>query len=150
MSNRTYHNVTIDEVKAVLEPLGFKLISLVGVMELVFAKRVDQDDQQLSLRVFTGINQDGNSRGCGDDAMRVALFWRDSKTGKVVSCGGDKRVNRIQTWKKNLVARLERWQDALPQHTCEKCGSPMILRTSRHGDFLGCASYPTCTATRKV
>jgi DNA topoisomerase-1 len=33
---------------------------------------------------------------------------------------------------------------------CEKCGSPMILRDSKRGPFLGCSSFPKCRATRQV
>ena len=27
---------------------------------------------------------------------------------------------------------------------CEKCGKPMILRSSARGEFLGCSGYPKC------
>jgi DNA topoisomerase-1 len=33
---------------------------------------------------------------------------------------------------------------------CEKCGSPMILRDSKRGPFLGCSAFPKCRATRQV
>ena len=27
---------------------------------------------------------------------------------------------------------------------CDKCGKPMVLRTSKRGEFLGCSGYPKC------
>lgn len=27
---------------------------------------------------------------------------------------------------------------------CEKCGSPMVIRTGKFGEFLACSNYPTC------
>lgn len=27
---------------------------------------------------------------------------------------------------------------------CEKCGSPMVIRTGRFGEFLACSNYPAC------
>jgi DNA topoisomerase-1 len=33
---------------------------------------------------------------------------------------------------------------------CDKCGSPMILRFSRRGPFLGCGAYPKCKNIMKV
>ena len=27
---------------------------------------------------------------------------------------------------------------------CEKCGKPMVLRSSKRGYFLGCSGYPKC------
>ncbi len=31
---------------------------------------------------------------------------------------------------------------------CEKCGSPMVLRTGRYGSFYACSKYPTCKFTK--
>lgn len=31
---------------------------------------------------------------------------------------------------------------------CPKCGSPMLLRTSKFGQFYGCSRYPSCKGTR--
>jgi DNA topoisomerase-1 len=33
---------------------------------------------------------------------------------------------------------------------CEKCGSPMILRDSKRGPFLGCSSFPKCRSTKMM
>ncbi len=33
---------------------------------------------------------------------------------------------------------------------CEKCGSKMVVRTSRFGKFLACPNYPTCKNTKPV
>lgn len=144
MSRRTFHNVSIDEIEAVLLPRGFKCINdkLPNVVERVYAKRVDQDDLQLSLRVFTGI-EGSQSRDCGEDAIRIVLFYRDPKSGKVVKVSGEKRVNRIQTWQKNLELRLDKWDD-FPSQKCPKCGSPMVKRNGKFGVFNGCSNWPAC------
>jgi DNA topoisomerase-1 len=33
---------------------------------------------------------------------------------------------------------------------CEKCGSPMLIRRSRRGPFLGCSKYPRCRGTAEL
>jgi len=33
---------------------------------------------------------------------------------------------------------------------CEKCGKPMVLRSSKAGRFLGCSGYPDCKGTRPL
>ncbi|MHB0936753.1 MAG: type I DNA topoisomerase [Armatimonadota bacterium] len=33
---------------------------------------------------------------------------------------------------------------------CEKCGSPMALRTSKRGQFLGCSGFPKCRSIQKL
>ncbi len=35
------------------------------------------------------------------------------------------------------------------EHTCEQCGSPMIIRWGRNGSFLACQAYPKCRNTRE-
>src|SRR5579871_2400309 len=33
---------------------------------------------------------------------------------------------------------------------CPDCGGPMRLRSTKTGDFLGCANYPKCTGVREA
>ena len=33
---------------------------------------------------------------------------------------------------------------------CEKCGSPMVVRTGRYGSFYACSRYPECKTTRQI
>ena len=33
---------------------------------------------------------------------------------------------------------------------CDKCGSPMVIRTGRRGRFLACSAYPKCRNTRPL
>jgi DNA topoisomerase-1 len=35
------------------------------------------------------------------------------------------------------------------EHTCEKCGSPMVIKWGRNGEFLACSGYPECKNTRE-
>ena len=32
---------------------------------------------------------------------------------------------------------------------CPKCGSPLVLRTGKYGEFLGCSNYPRCRYTQE-
>lgn len=145
----TYHNVTLEEIRNFLEPQGFEVVDTKKynpadrTQEIVFGKRVDQDDLALTLRIFTGINPTGNSRDVGKDAIRVALFYLRPDF-KIVEIGGSKRVNRVGSWKKNLQSRLDEWHNFLPKEKCKKCGMPLYPKTGKHGTFLACAGYPEC------
>jgi DNA topoisomerase-1 len=35
------------------------------------------------------------------------------------------------------------------EHKCEKCGSPMVIKWGRNGEFLACSGYPECKNTRE-
>lgn len=152
----TYYNISENEMREFLEGQGFSQIKLPRTIELVFAKRVDQDDLPLSLRVFTGINPSGSSRAVGKDAIRVTLFMRTRQAirfedvpSNIIKLGGSKRVHRVENWKKNLQSRIDSWLDFMPKHKC-KCGSPMVPRNGENGKFLGCSQYPNCKNTRSL
>lgn len=146
----TYQNISLDDMGEFLELQGFKPLNVAGTVERVFGKRVDQDNTQMTLRVYTGINPNGASRDVGEDAIRVNLFMR-TPTGTVLKIGGSKRVHRVEGWRKNLQDRLDNWLEYLPEHTCE-CGLPMIPRKSKKSKekFLGCCSWPLCKKTKKI
>lgn len=143
-----YVNVTQDDIEAFLQPQGFKKLTLAGVTELVYGKRVDVDGRQLTLRVYTGINPSGNSRGVGEDAIRCTVFWRNDE-GTVKMIGGSRRVHRVKGWKKNLQNRLDKFAEQLGP-SCPNCNSPMVLRDGKRGEFWGCSNYPECKSTKPV
>src|SRR3990172_3417591 len=33
---------------------------------------------------------------------------------------------------------------------CENCGSPMLIKFGRFGEFLACSNYPDCRTTREI
>ncbi len=152
----TFTPITQQDAEAFLFPQGFAPVTLDGVSELVYGKRVDRDGLTLSLRVYTGINPNGESREKGTDAIRVTLFWR-RPDGEIKMASGSKRVHRVEGWRKNLQARIDTIQ---PGRACTevhvvdgkpvKCGAPMVERKSKRGKFLGCTNYPHCKGTAPV
>jgi DNA topoisomerase I len=38
-------------------------------------------------------------------------------------------------------------QEIATEHTCEKCGRPMVIKWGRMGEFLACSGYPECRNT---
>lgn len=99
--------------------------------------------ERLALVVYSSIDErTGFSRDSGNDAIRVVLMWEDKKssTEKWKAIGSTKRVNRIQTWRKNLKKRLSNWKDML-EGQCSDCGAPLTVRRGEFGKFLGCSRY---------
>ncbi len=42
-------------------------------------------------------------------------------------------------------------QQAIPtDEICENCGSPMVIKFGRFGQFLACSKYPECKTTREI
>lgn len=40
--------------------------------------------------------------------------------------------------------------DEMSDEVCEKCGSPMVVRTGRYGKYLACSNYPNCSNIRSL
>ena len=116
---------------------GFHRIHIKSTIEIVYAKIVKPN---VSLRVYSSIVA-GESRGIGEDAIRVCLFWRKTKTDKPIMIGTSKRVHRVLGWRKNLDDRINKWVDMLGPE-CKKCGSPTVYKTKYK--FFGCSMYPQC------
>jgi len=145
----TYCNILASEMRDHLEgKRGFRqygrdgVPALPGTLELVWGKSVPVKGGHASIRVYTGINPDGQSRAPGKDAIRVTVFFRDA-AGNVSKIGGSKRVHRVENWRSNLQNRLDAWKEAI-EHTCDKCGAPMARRTVKKNgpnqgrDFFSC------------
>jgi DNA topoisomerase-1 len=41
-------------------------------------------------------------------------------------------------------------QETPTDMTCEKCGSPIVIKWGRNGEFLACSNYPACKNTQNV
>ena len=129
--------ITASEMAGLLEPWGFRLMSIEGTRELVWQKT--RPELEIQIRVYSGIEPTGVSRGVGEDAIRVEVYWIRSPE-KVYRIGGSKRVNRTQNWRKSLEQRIRDWKEMLgiagKVVHCPNCGFPMAVRTIRHGEKM--------------
>ena len=125
---------------------------------------------KLTLRIYTGINFDGQSRGCGDDAIRVCLFGREEDgDGTVIFLGGYVKVlrnrnspdqmnrplkDRTTGWSAQLQKRVKKWHEFLPNTLCPECNKPLVVKQGGKGEVLGCAGWKKggagCNYTRNI
>jgi DNA topoisomerase-1 len=89
---------------------------------------------------------------CGREMIR-----RKGRFGEFLGCSGYSVKNDKGEPSCNVIINLDK--EGNPQApkvkinttvACEKCGSPMILRDSKRGPFLGCSSFPKCRGTKMV
>lgn len=45
---------------------------------------------------------------------------------------------------------LQKQKEAQPEILCPKCGSEMVRRRGKFGEFYGCSDFPRCRGTRKI
>jgi DNA topoisomerase I len=73
--------------------------------------------------------------------------------------GQDNLLNTLNQFWKKFSADLKRadaemenikGKEEPTEETCDKCGSPMVIKWGRYGKFLACSGYPECRNTRQL
>ncbi len=73
-----------------------------------------------------------------------------------IEAGKKNYINALKTFYDDFMAQVEdidirKEKEKIAQKTdmkCEKCGSPMLIRWSKQGPFLGCSNFPKCKNTK--
>jgi len=83
----------------------------------------------------------------------LPMVKRWGRHGRFMACTGFPQC-------KNTKPILQEGQDINGQNgehnsqqtdqLCEKCGSPMVMKSGRYGKFLACARYPECKNTKPL
>jgi hypothetical protein len=134
----SFYNIKKSEMEALLLPLGFTQMSLPGVYELVYGKLVKKGKHQISMRIYTAIEEsNGNSRECGSDGIRVLLFIKFNQ--KPLPIGKCQTIRRIPTWDTNLKKAIKQWDSEYK--ACPACGYPMVEKEGPRGKFWGCSTW---------
>ncbi len=71
------------------------------------------------------------------------------KNGKFLSCSTYPKCKNARPLKEDLEKEQE-LQKEFKDEKCDKCGSPMIIKNGRFGEFLACSDYPKCKTTRPL
>jgi DNA topoisomerase-1 len=90
---------------------------------------------------------------CEKCGRMMEIKW--GRNGKFLACPGykdDPPCKNTQNFEKlpdgtiKIVAKKEMTTD----EKCEKCGSQMVIKTGRFGEFIACSAYPTCKTTKAI
>ncbi|MDQ3746920.1 MAG: type I DNA topoisomerase, partial [Acidobacteriota bacterium] len=78
-----------------------------------------------------------------DEIEEGKLKWTDALSEFYEKFARD--IKAFETYVKG------RKREAIPtDEVCENCGSPMVIKLGRFGQFLACSNYPECRTTREV
>lgn len=90
---------------------------------------------------------------CGREMIK-----RKGRFGEFLGCSGYSVKNEKGEPSCTTIINLDKEGNPLPPKpppikttvACEKCGSPMLLRGSKRGPFLGCSTFPKCRSTKMM
>ncbi|MBW1696942.1 MAG: type I DNA topoisomerase [Deltaproteobacteria bacterium] len=86
--------------------------------------------------------------GCPQCGSRLHI--KVGKNGPFLACSGYPKCNYSRNYyrdEKGRIHPLETANSELSDKTCEKCGSTMLVKQGKYGEFLACSRYPKCTNT---
>lgn len=71
------------------------------------------------------------------------MVLRKGRYGEFLACSGYPECrNTKKTIQENGKTHIQ--EDQLLEETCPRCGSRLVLRQGRYGQFVACSSYPGC------
>ncbi|WP_455388319.1 type I DNA topoisomerase [Petrachloros mirabilis] len=90
---------------------------------------------------------------CEKCGRMMEIKW--GRNGKFLACPAykdDPPCKNTQNFEKlpDGTIKIVPKQDVTTDQICEKCGSPMVVKTGRFGKFIACSAYPQCKTTKPL
>lgn len=90
---------------------------------------------------------------CEKCGRMMEIKW--GRNGKFLACPGyksDPPCKNTQNFEKlpDGTIKIVPKQELTTDEKCEKCGSPMVVKTGRFGKFIACSAYPECKTTKPL
>ncbi|HPI92466.1 MAG TPA: type I DNA topoisomerase [Deltaproteobacteria bacterium] len=85
---------------------------------------------------------------CGKD-MLIKL----GRNGYFLGCAGYPDCTNTKEFARDESGKIVPVEEKKAEETgetCEKCGSPMVVKRGRFGQFLACSNYPECKNTKRI
>ncbi|MDF0645068.1 MAG: type I DNA topoisomerase [Nitrospira sp.] len=90
---------------------------------------------------------------CDRCGRMMEIKW--GRNGKFLACPGykeDPPCKNTQNFERlpDGTIKIVPKQDLTTDQVCDKCGSPMVVKTGRFGKFIACSAYPACKTTKPL
>ncbi len=82
------------------------------------------------------------------DLCGARMIVKNGRFGKFAACPNYPTCKNTKPLTKPRETAPEK-EPALAPFKCEECGSDMVLRSGRYGDFYACSKYPACKFTKQ-
>jgi DNA topoisomerase-1 len=113
-----------------------------------FKKDLDAASNDMLSMKGVGLPTGLNCPQCGRQ-LRIKV----GKNGHFLACSGYPDCNYSRDYirdEKGKIQPIETSSDEVVDKICNKCGSPMVIKRGRYGEFLACSAYPDCRHTESL
>jgi DNA topoisomerase-1 len=70
--------------------------------------------------------------------------------GEFLACPDYPDCKTTKEFKRNDKGEVMVLEDPVTEEKCEKCGSDMLIKRGKFGEFLACSKYPDCKNTKAI
>jgi len=109
-----------------------------------FAKNIEKKKKEVKK---SDIIKEKTDEKC--DVCKADMVVKLGKNGKFLSCSRYPECKNARPMKADLEKEKE-LQKQYKDEKCDKCGSQMVIKNGRFGEFLACSEYPKCKSTRAL
>jgi DNA topoisomerase-1 len=95
----------------------------------------------------------GFSTGLDCPECQKPLHIKVGKNGPFLACSGYPDCSYSNDYtrdEKGDIQPVEISTEEVVDKSCDKCGSPMVIKRGRYGDFVACTGYPVCKNTQSL
>ena len=87
---------------------------------------------------------------CDKCGRNMVIKW--GRHGHFLACPGYPDCKNTKQFSKDEEGAIHIVEKPLEmaEEVCEKCGSPMVIKRGRFGEFLACSQYPDCKTTKPL
>jgi DNA topoisomerase-1 len=113
-----------------------------------FKKDLDAASNDMLSVKGVGLPTGLNCPECGRQ-LRIKV----GKNGHFLACSGYPDCNYSRDYtrdEKGKIQPIETSSDEVVDKVCDKCGSSMVIKHGRYGEFLACSAYPECKHTESL
>jgi len=85
---------------------------------------------------------------CENCGSPMVIKW--GRHGEFLACSRYPECKTTREFKRTEEGEIKLTEQKTTEEKCENCGSPMVVRRGRFGEFLACSRYPECKTTKSI
>jgi len=110
-------------------------------------------DQLQALITKIDVKKEKNSfvqdSGLGCDLCKTGtMVIKRSKGGEFLSCSRYPECKNSKSFKRDAEGKIVILVPSTLDENCPQCGSPLVMRSGKFGEFIACSTYPKCKYAR--
>ncbi len=112
-----------------------------------FSKRLQEAKKNMESVKAKGVATEIKCDKCGSP-----MVIRYGRTGEFLACSAYPECKNTKNFKREKDGSIQvvTEESTVTDFKCDKCGSPMVKKRGRFGDFLACSSFPECKSTMPI